>query len=89
MANLYCEEDSLATTPGWNPDSDRASVIAMFKTPTESELYGDQGGYPAIIEEYCLTREGRRILPEIHDEDFTRLHYHLDGCFNLEFEEAV
>jgi hypothetical protein len=89
MANLYCEEDGLVKMPGGNNDSNRASVIALLKSLTESELYGDQGGYPAVIEDYCLTHEGRRMVPEIHDADFTQLHYQLDGCFNLEFEEAL
>jgi hypothetical protein len=64
------------------------SAIPMFKTITESELFGDQGGYPLIQEGACFIHEGRRAIPEIHGDGFLEQLYRLDGGFALEFEQA-
>lgn len=63
-------------------------TIAMFRTITESELFGDHGGHPLIHEGACFIHEGRRIIPEIHGDDFSEQLYRLDGCSILEFEES-
>jgi len=68
--------------------SNSLPAIAMFRTITENELFGDQGGYPSIQEGPCFIHEGRRTIPEIHGDDFPEQLYQLDGCSSLEFEEA-
>jgi hypothetical protein len=69
--------------------NEKLSASALFKTISDQDLFGDQGGYPAIHEGYLFMHEGRRAIPEIHGDDFLPEHlYQLDGCLTLEFEEA-
>jgi len=87
MTNLYHEEECLAEMPGWIALNKRLSAIAMFRTIREHEFFGDQGGYPSIMEGYCFMHEGRRMIPEIHGDDFPEQLYQLDGS-HLESEET-
>ena len=88
MANLYCEENSLAKILGLIPGSTRLSENAMVGNPAEEEIFGDQGGYPSILNECRFIHEGRRMIPEIHGEDFTQQHYQLEGSLIFGYEEA-
>lgn len=80
------EEESTAERPGRIPVSNR--LPAMFRTITEHEFFGEQGGYPSVHEGSCFMHEGRRVIPEIHGDGFPEQLYQLDGCFTLEFDEV-
>lgn len=82
------EVEHLVKIPRRIVASNSLPAIAMFRTITEHEFFGDQGGHPSIHEGTCFIHEGRRTTPEIHGDDFPEQLYHLDGCFTLEFEEA-
>jgi len=89
MTNTCYEEDCQAELPVWAAVNKRLSAIAMFRTITDHELFGDQGGYPSIDEGYFFMHEGRRTIPEIHGDGFLpEQFYQLDGCLALGFEEA-
>lgn len=88
MENLSREEETLPEIPDWVPASHRLSAIAVIRTITEHELFGDQGGYPPIGELFCFMHEGRRTAPEIHGDNFPEQLYRLDGCFAVECREA-
>ncbi len=87
MTNPY-EKGCLVKMPRLISVSNSLPAIAMFRTITEHEFFGDQGGYPSIHEGTCFIHEGRRTIPEIHGDDFPEQLYQLDGCFTLEFEET-
>lgn len=82
------EEECLVKMPGRLVESNSLPAVAMFKTMTEHEFFGDQGGHPSIHEGNCFIHEGRRTVPEIHGDDFPERLYPYDGFFALEFEEA-
>lgn len=86
MTNSHYKKGCLVEIPGWVAAAKSLPAIAMFRTITESELFGDQGGYPLIDEGACFIHEGRRMIPEIHGDDFSEQIYRLDGCSILEFE---
>jgi len=89
MANTYYEENVPADNPVWTAINKKLSATAMFRTITDHELFGDQGGYPSIHEGYLFMHEGRRMIPEIHGDDFFPEHlYQFDGCLALELDEA-
>lgn len=88
MTNSHYKEGGLVEMPGRVAAAKSLPAIAMFRTITEPEIFGDQGGYPSIQEGACFIHEGRRMIPEIHGDGFLEQLYQLDGCFTLEFEEA-
>lgn len=88
MTNSHCKKEGLVEMPGRVASAKSLPAISIFRTITESELFGDQGGHPLIYEGACFIHEGRRTIPEIHGDDFLEQLYRLDGCSILEFEEA-
>ena len=92
MMNLHYEKTSLEQSPeetqGFASLGKRLAAIALFRTMTEQDIFGDQGGYPSIEEGCCFMHEGRRRIAEIHGDDFPQKLYQLEGSNTLEFEGA-
>jgi hypothetical protein len=47
----------------------------------------DQSAYPSIQEVSYFIHEGRRMVPELHDDEASGQIYQIDMCFALEFEQ--